>query len=160
MSTRTPLFVSGLLGIGILGTSVEALGHPTDHHPIAVVVHPSNPLTDLSAEELRRLFLGSTTSMSGGERVELAGLDQSRARFYRTALGMSEDRLKRHWIGRVFAGQPGTPPMEFRSVDELLQFVSSHPGAVAFVDAASVDGQVKTITIDGRAPTHIDYTVH
>lgn len=164
MRTLMRRTTGALLFLGLLGTSAEAIAQPGGpdemHHAIAVVVHPASPLSDLSSEELRRLFLGSTTSLEGGERVELGGLNEARSRFYRSALGMSEDRLKRHWISRVFAGQPGTPPVEFRSTDELLEFVASHPGAVAFVHAGSVDGKVKVVSIDGRTPGDVDYAMH
>jgi hypothetical protein len=87
------------------------------------------------------------------------GLTDARARFYRSALGMSEDRLKRHWISRVFAGQPGTPPMDFRDADDLLDFVSSHPGAVGFVDARAVAGDVRVVLVDGLGPSDEGYEI-
>ena len=153
----------GLAGLGLLGLPGDALAQAADpsseQAPIAVVVHPSSPLSDITLEDLRRLFLGSTTSLENGERVELLGMAPNRTRFYRAALGMSEDRLKRHWISRVFAGQAGTPPQEFRNEEDLLDFVASHPGAVAFIDVRAVTGDVKLVRVDGRTPADDGYAI-
>lgn len=163
MSITSIRWVCCLACIGLLISPAYGLAqdNPTGTAPgaIAVIVHPSNPETDISSEDLRRIFLGSTTSFSGGERVELVGLAGTRAPFYRSALGMSEARLKRHWIGRVFAGQPGTPPQEFRDSGGVLDYVLTHPGAIAFMPADSVSGNVKTLLIDGRAPADSGYAI-
>jgi len=80
--------------------------------PIAVIVHPGNPLTSISLDELRRLYLGSRTTLPNREAVILLESPAVRERFYTSALKMSPDRVKRHWIGVVFAGESDTPPRE------------------------------------------------
>ena len=124
---------------------------------IAVIVHPDNPIKDLTLDDLRRLYLGSTTLFADREPVVLLESSDLRSRFYRTALGMGEDRLKRHWVSRVFSGQSGSPPREIRRHTELLEYVERHPGAIAFVDAGVLDGTVKALTLDGHQPTDPGY---
>ena len=75
-----------------------------------------------------------------------------RERFYAAALGMSQDRVKRHWIGVVFSGQSGTPPKDVGGPAELQQFVATHPGAIAFLAATDVGGSVKVLAVEGRRP--------
>ena len=125
--------------------------------PIAIVVHESNPVRDLSMEELRRIYLGSITMFEHGERVVLLEASEHRTSFYRSALDMGEDRLNRHWISRVFAGRAGSPPQEMRSDGELRSYVAAHAGAIAFLSAASVDDTVKVVTITGLGPDDAGY---
>ncbi|MEZ4415495.1 MAG: hypothetical protein R3E10_07045 [Gemmatimonadota bacterium] len=127
--------------------------------PIAVIVHPDNPVDGFTLEELRRLYLGNTTLFANRERVILLESAEERGRFYRTVAGMGEDRLKRHWVARVFAGDSGTPPIEFRSPEDLKHYVATHPGAVAFLPAAAVDRSVKAVPIDGRRPGDARYPI-
>jgi len=147
-----------------LGALLTPVGLPNsavaqDSEPIAIIVHPSNPIADLSLDEVRRLYLGSTTIFDNNERVVLLESSADRTRFYRVALGMGEDRLKRHWIGRVFAGQAGSPPQEIRTDDELRRYVATHPGAIAFVRAGDGDRSTKIVSIDGLRPADDGYPI-
>ncbi len=125
--------------------------------PLAVITHPSTSVSDLSLEELRRLYLGTTTTLANQVRVVLVESGDQRVRFYSEALGMSEERFKRHWIARAFAGEPGTPPEEIREPAELLRYVGRHPGAVGFIPANHVDGSVKLLTIETLRPSDPRY---
>jgi hypothetical protein len=128
-----------------------------EHPPLAIIVHSGNRLTSLSLDELRRLYLGMTPTFPSGERVVLLESAEHRLPFYREALGMSEDQFKRHWIARVFAGEPGTPPESFRDPGELVRYVAQHPDAIGFLPANRVDGSVKLLTIDARRPSNLRY---
>ncbi len=107
--------------------------------PLAVIVHPSNPVSDLSLDDLRRLYLGTTAVFPNKARVVLVVSADDRLRFYQEALRMSEDRFNRHWIARVFAGEPGSPLPATRArlgssrpITLTLQsgFSRSRPGAL------------------------------
>lgn len=120
--------------------------------PIAVIVHPANPLKTISREELRRYFLGTTTTFPNREAVILLESAEVRERFYASALKMSMDRIKRHWIGMVFSGESGTPPREVGGTAALLQFVASHPGGIAFLKASEVTAEVRALLVEGVPP--------
>ncbi len=77
---------------------------------IAVVVHPDSPLSEISFEDLGRLFRGHTTTLSDGTHVMLFEHDAVRERFYRQVLSMSLNRASRHWISVVFSGGGASPP--------------------------------------------------
>ena len=81
----------------------------------AVIVHRTNPIDSLSLEDLRRLYLGRTTTFKNQERIDLLEFTPGRKGFYRTALGMSEDQVRRHWVAVVFSGEPGTAPSEMET---------------------------------------------
>ncbi len=144
------------VGFGTLGIALAlALAPPLPvqaQEAIAVVVHPDNPLTTISREELRRLYLGTSTILPKGESVLLLESATVRERFYAAALGMSLARFKRHWIGVVFSGGSGTPPKEVGGLDDLRHFVATHRGAIAFLGAAEAGGTVKVLAVDGLRP--------
>jgi ABC-type phosphate transport system substrate-binding protein len=119
---------------------------------IVVVVNPHNPVKDLSLEELRRLYLGRTTTFRQNLPVSLMEQAIVSDAFYQAALGMNEERVRRHWIGIVFSGETAKPPRSFTGAEELKQAVAENPGAIAFIDLAETDAGMKVLTINGRQP--------
>ena len=124
---------------------------------IAVIVNPRNPITDLSLEELRRLYLGRTTAFRQNQPVTLLEQAEMRGPFYRVALGMNESRVRRHWIGIVFSGETATPPKTIAPVGELKRAVARNTGAIAFVELVAADPTVKVLTINGFHPGDAGY---
>jgi ABC-type phosphate transport system substrate-binding protein len=126
---------------------------------IAVIANRSNPIDSVTAADLQRLYMGAATVFPNRERVvlfEQAGLRES---FYRTVLNMSADRVKRHWIGIVFAGSSATPPKSVTDAKDVRNFVKYRRGAIAFVDARAVDSSVKVLAVDGFLPGDRDYAL-
>ncbi|MFH1278075.1 MAG: phosphate ABC transporter substrate-binding protein [Candidatus Eisenbacteria bacterium] len=119
---------------------------------IVVVVHPGNPVTDLSKDELRRFYQGKVSAFPDGRRVLLGVHSKLSERFYDAVLGMSANQFRKHWIKEVFSGSAAAPPEPLRSDETLLEFVAGNPGAIAFVNASAVNGRVKVITVGGAAP--------
>lgn len=155
---KTPFVGSGsLVTLIVLGLALAPSRPAEAQEAIAVIVHPDNPLTTISRDELRRFYLGTSTTLPNRESVLLLESSTVRERFYATALGMSLDRVKRHWIGVVFSGQSGTPPKEVGGPDELRQFVATHRGAIAFLAARDVSGSVKILAVDGLRPSDPRY---
>jgi ABC-type phosphate transport system substrate-binding protein len=124
---------------------------------IAVIVNPKNPVKDLSLEELRRLYLGRTTTFRQNQPVMLLEQAAVSAAFYQAALGMSESRVRRHWIGIVFSGETAKPPRSIAASEELKRAVDQNPGAIAFIDLAETDPSMKVLTINGLHPDDARY---
>lgn len=124
---------------------------------IAVIVSPNTPIVNLSLDQLRRIYLGSTTTIANDGSVILVEHPPEREAFYRAALGMSEDRVKRHWIRVVFAGDDAAPPREIEESGAVNQYVAGHHGAIAFLSESAVQQDVKIVTIDGRRPSDPGY---
>jgi ABC-type phosphate transport system substrate-binding protein len=128
---------------------LAAIPGPADAQ-VAVIVHRSSAVSTISKEELRRLYLGEQDALPGGKRIVLVEEQQVRPTFYARVVGMSPDRVKRHWLGKVFSGDREAPPRGFASSPEVVRFVAQTPDAIAFVDAAMVDTTVKVLPVDGR----------
>jgi ABC-type phosphate transport system substrate-binding protein len=126
---------------------------------VAVIVHPSNPVSSVTMEELRSIYLGRTT-LFGKIRIVLISQPDPRTLFDDVVLHMNPERLKRHWIGMVFSGDGATPPRVIENSGTIMQFVAQNPGAIAFMDGRHTDGTVKILRINGRFPADPAYAIH
>jgi len=125
---------------------------------IALIVHKSNPMNNVSSSELRRIFLGDETRWSNNDRITILllppGTDE-RQKFLRSLLRMSDDDFVRHWISRVFQGQASTGPKTAASSASMVRLVAGLPTAVGVIGAADVpegDSGLKVLRIDGKSP--------
>jgi hypothetical protein len=125
--------------------------------PIAVVVNPANPLSDIAVEDVRHLYLGVRTAFPNGQPVLLFEASPVAKQFYAAALGMDPAQVKRHWIGMVFSGDPAVPPLRVETLREVKRRVARYPGAVSFLPAALADTSVKILRIHGALPGDRDY---
>lgn len=140
---------------GAIGAA--AVPTPATDPVLAVVVHPSAPLSDLTLDNLRRLYLGKTRTFRDGKPVTLLELPSVRKAFYRLALGMTEDQVKRAWIALVFQGEANAPPRVMASAEEVRAWVASHPDAIGFLPVDAVTTGVKVLTIGGKGPRDPGY---
>jgi hypothetical protein len=124
---------------------------------IAIIVHPRNRLAGIQLELVRRLYLGRSASFPDGQSVTLVESPALRSSFYPAALGMNEDRFKRHWIGVVFSGEAASPPRDVGGIEEVLAYVSSHAEAIAYVPLSTVRSGVKVLAVDGASPSDPGY---
>jgi hypothetical protein len=98
------------------------------------------------------LYLGVRTAFPNGDPVLLLESPAVRERFYAAALEMSEEAIKRHWIGMAFSAELAIPPKEVADIPQLRRLVRGHRGAVAFIDATMTDATVKVLKIHGALP--------
>src|SRR6202023_2620669 len=70
--------------------------------PVAVIVNTANSVDDLSADGLRRLFLGQTTTFPTGARARLATHTGSADAFSREALGLPREVVRSRWMSMTF----------------------------------------------------------
>jgi hypothetical protein len=126
---------------------------------LVVVVQKSNPLSELSLRDLKRLYLGEyITDTDGKKLMALNHPPQSpdRVGFDQVVLKMTPEEAGRFWIDRKIRGQTAAP----RSVaprELLRKFVAASPGAVAYLHEGEVDPQLKALAIDGKRPNEADY---
>jgi len=113
-----------------------------------IIVHGSNPVTSMTTKEISRLFLKKETRWEHGFRV--TPVDQvldspTGAAFSKAVHGQTAKEIKGHWMKIVFSGL-GTPPMQLKSDQEVLDFVSHNVGAIGYVYAeTSVGDGVKVV---------------
>jgi phosphate transport system substrate-binding protein len=116
----------------------------------AVVVNAMNPLTNLSKDQLRRIYTGEVKSWSdlGGSELMI-----------RPYIREPNAATRQTFEAFVFGGSPpayGKNVVQQTEVEAMLTAVNSFPGAIGIASTGSrtaSDKRVKMISIDGIVPT-------
>ena len=89
----------------------------------------------LDQETLQKVYLGKVVEVDGHPiiPVNLAKGNALRDEFMQQYLARDDEKFVAYWTVRRYIGQ-GTPPREFRTVEEQLAFVRATPGAIGYVD--------------------------
>lgn len=125
---------------------------PSDQN-LAVIVNQSNPIDDLSLNELRTVFLGERSHWPNGRRITLVMMDPGlteRKAILRDVCRMNETEFSRHFLQGLFTGEVFVSPKTLSTPVGVRKFVFNVPGAIGYVKASDVDGTVKVIKINGH----------
>jgi phosphate transport system substrate-binding protein len=127
---------------------------------VAIVVHPENPESSLSAEEVSRILRQEQRRFKGGGSIYLvfqSSGSPAREVVLRRVLRMNDLELKQFWLGKLYRGEIASFPRVVDSDVAVRRLVGQAPRALGFMDAAAVDGSVKVLRIDGRLPGQAGY---
>lgn len=112
---------------------------------VVVIINPANSAS-IDEEQIAKIFLGQTKTFSNGS--EATPIDQKegpiREEFGNKLLKKNPSQLKAQWARQIFTGG-AKPPKELGSDDEILKFVASTPGAIAYIDSSKVNKSVKVV---------------
>ena len=111
---------------------------------VAVVVNPANPVSDLTAEEIRSIFTGETADWA-----ELGGTPGPIAVYGREA-GSGTRGAFEEAIG--VSGQCAYTN-EYGSSGDVVGGVASNPGAIGYTSLSTAGKGVKALTVGGAACT-------
>jgi ABC-type phosphate transport system substrate-binding protein len=118
-----------------------------------VIVHASNPVKQLSKQELSQLFLKKVKQWKDHNEtvlpVDLVDDSPVRQKFSEAIHGREVASIKAYWQKQIFSGR-GVPPEEKKSDEEVLKYVSENPGAVGYIaEATKIDAynNVKVLAI-------------
>ena len=111
---------------------------------IAIIVHPENPIADLSVETIAKIYTGEITNWSevGGNDAEIVLIGREAGSGTRDgfeSITDTEDACKYR--------------QELTSTGDVITTVSQNPGAIGYASVASVKDTVKALKVDGVAPT-------
>lgn len=113
------------------------------------IVNTNVPVDTLTKKEILTIFLGNKQFWSNDKRIEAAYCaDKDADLFFNDYLDISHKAFKRHWLKKVFSGY-GTAPKSLRNPQAIVEFVSSHEGAIAFCRGISLEGKknIKVISV-------------
>jgi len=113
---------------------------------VAVIVNTGNS-SEISDNDIKRMFLGKNKTFSNGEAVNAINLKSgnvTRSDFEKKVLGKSSSQVKAYWSKLIFSGK-AKPLKELASDSEILSQVASTPNAIGYIDASKVDASVKVI---------------
>ena len=124
-----------------------ALVSPAAAADVQVIANPGVDVVELSAEDLKDIFLGGKTAIGATEVKPV--FEQSGAAhdaFLRTYLGKSDAALRNHFKTLVFTGK-GSQPKSFATDAEMLKYVAATKGAIGYVSGSADTAGAKKISV-------------
>ena len=111
---------------------------------IAIIVHPENPVSDLSIETIAKIYTGEITNWKevGGNDAEIVLIGReanSGTRDGFESITETEEKCKYR--------------QECTSTGDVITAVASNPGAIGYASLASVKDSVKAVSVDGVKPS-------
>ena len=148
-----------------MALSLVLAGSPAlaDEDGVAIVVNPEVAVTDLSMEDLRRIFLADQQFWPGGGRVTvLVGAPgaQERKLVLDRIYRMSEREFRKYWIAKIFRAEVPSGPKIVLTSEMARELVSAIPGSISFLPATAVNDSVRVLSIDGLLPGQSGYALH
>ena len=110
---------------------------------IAIIVHPDNPVSDLSIEQIAKLYTGEITNWK-----DVGGSDAEVVLIGREAASGTRDG---------FESITGTKDkcqyrQELTSTGDVITAVSQNPDAIGYASLAAIKDSVKALSVDGVTP--------
>ena len=111
---------------------------------IAIIVHPDNPVSDLSVEQIAKLYTGEITNWKdvGGNDAEVVLIGREAASGTRDgfeSITGTKDKCQYR--------------QELTSTGDVITAVSQNPDAIGYASLASVKDSVKALNVDGVTPS-------
>jgi phosphate transport system substrate-binding protein len=119
---------------------------------IAIIVHPSNPLTDISIEQIRQLFLGTTTNW------QAFGLPPHPIDLITREEGSGTREAFEHLVMNKHEITPTALVQD--SNGSVREIVAGDPYAIGYISAGLVDNRVKAVAINGVFPNRENIKTH
>ncbi len=129
------LCVAGLLA---------GFSRPASAQNVTVIVNEAAPATSLAMDEVGLIFQKQRVRWPNGltlEPVDLTEGNTVREHFSRMVFTKSAAQMKAWWQTQIFSGK-AVPPVELSTEAQVIEYVRSHAGAIAYVspNAALGDG--------------------
>lgn len=114
---------------------------------VVVITNKAMPVSNLSQEEVYRIYLGKSKFLSNGSKV--IPVDQrvgspARNKFYSDVIKKSDTEMKSYWARVIFTGQ-GNPPIQESDDNAVKELVSKNPNCIGYIDRSAVDNSVKVV---------------
>ena len=123
---------------------------------LAIIVHKSNPVQNLSLAELREYFLAERGYWSTRQKIRVAMREPGspeREVVLRLICGMNRDLdFTTYFLHAKFSEQVTEEPRNLDSASNMIRFVANVSGAIGYVRADEVDPSVRVITVDNASP--------
>lgn len=124
---------------------IQPVAHVVALDGLPILVHPSNPVQDLTVEQVRRIFLGEITNWKevGGADLQIITISRdTNSGTYETFEKLVMNKQKIH-EGCEYVGSNGA----------IRQRVQSTQGAIGYAGLGFVDKTVKALKVNGIYPS-------
>lgn len=112
---------------------------------IAMIVNPENPVSDLTIEQIGKIYTGEIANWS-----EVGGTDAPIVLIGREAASGTRDGFE----SITDTKDKCQYSQELTSTGDVVQTVSSNPNAIGYASLASVKDNVKLLSVEGVTPTN------
>lgn len=129
----------------VLLTATAAAGSSAE---IKVIANASIAVSEISGDELRRVFLATKTTLDDGTHIEPV-LEKDGAvheTFLKQFIGKTSSALDTYYRSLAFTGK-GSIPKAFGSDSEVAAYVARTKGAIGYVSASSNTAGVKILEV-------------
>ena len=121
--------------------AVTLVGHVIGHDALAPIVHPGNSVSNLTKEQLRKIFAGEFVNWQ-----QVGGADEA-------IIVLSHDGASGNyetWKDKVMQeGKIVTPKAQTMASGAMRDYVRQHPGAIGYLGLSYIDSATKTLAVDG-----------
>ncbi len=153
-----------LLAILLLVLASSTRGAEPSYPSVSFLVSAKNPVRDVSAGDLRRIFLGEISRWSNGHHIILyvRPSDTPEGRLFLDRLvRMSDIDYSQWWLGAVFRGRAASAPRVIGTHEGMVRAVATTPDAIGFTvtSAAALESGVAIVAVEGRTPSDPRYLV-
>jgi ABC-type phosphate transport system substrate-binding protein len=120
---------------------VTAIVAATSNAQIAVIVNKSNPISKVTASDLKDIYLLSTVKWSDGTAIAVFDNREksNQKKFYDFIDVKDIVGVKKQWLRFQLSGE-GSAPITVEDDYEMIKKVSSIFGAIGYVKASEVKG--------------------
>ena len=151
---------ASILTMLVVGLAALAAPRARGQEALVVIANKSNPVENVSLEELRKFCTGERKFWSDNKRATVVLRDPGqpeRAAVLQTIYRMGESDFARHFLQAEFTGEVQSAPKHLSTGIGVRRFVFNVPGAIGFVRPAEVDGTVKILRVNGFLPGDPQY---
>lgn len=114
---------------------------------LVVVVNTRCGVAAMSRNEVINIFFGRNRQFFNGveaQPVDMLDTHPDRARFYQALVGKDLADINAYWSRQVFSGRT-QQPAKTATAEEVIKWVTSHPGGIGFIDLAKADARVRIV---------------
>ncbi|MBV9085066.1 MAG: hypothetical protein JOZ62_20500 [Acidobacteriaceae bacterium] len=130
--------------------AVAGLSAPANYQNIEVkiIANPAIQASEISRDELSRIFLITKSSMKGTQHVEpvLEKGGPTENAFLKQYIGRTDGALMTYYRSLMFTGKASIPK-SFNSDPEVAEYVARTKGAIGYVSAGANPAGVKVLTV-------------
>jgi phosphate transport system substrate-binding protein len=140
-AVRTEAAQVGMSSRELLPEEHDLIGVPIAYDAIAIIVHPTNPLTNLNIDQIKRIFSRQMTHWS-----EAGGRNQPITLVTREEGSGTRESFQHLIMGKM---EISLAALVQDSNGAIRQVVADDPNAIGYISLGLVNERVKALQIDG-----------
>lgn len=115
---------------------------------IMIIANKDVPVSTLSKNEIRSIFLGEKVKWSNNQKIIFVILKSDvHNAFLKEYVGNTASQYRNYWRKMVFTGKSKSPK-SFNNMDKLIRYIANTSGAIGYIPSqAYQEERVKTISV-------------